>query len=640
MILNRLTDPVLGLPRFLKRSIVLLVDVVLSVASVAFAFYLRLGEWVPIFHGRAEHSIWLVIEVAIVLAIPIFTFAGLYREIFRYSGWFALMTLTRAMVLYGVIFFLVFGLVGVDGVPRTIGLIQPILLLMLVGLSRAFASFWLGNSYRKQLKIASVPRVLIYGAGSAGRQLAAALSHSFEMQVVGFIDDDERLQGSVLSGKHIYDPGRLKELVASHEVSGVLLAIPSANRFRRNQIIALVRDAKVSIQTLPSMSDLAHGKVTTEDLRALDIDDLLSRDPVLPNSNLLSKNSLDKSVMVTGAGGSIGSELCRQIIDQTPKVLILVEQNEYALYQIHQELIARMGNLGNTVTRVVPVIASVANPDRMRILLKAWEPFVIYHAAAYKHVPLVEGNPVEGVRNNVIGTLILAEVAIECNVPNFILISTDKAVRPTNVMGASKRLAEMVLQALSGVTKCTQFSMVRFGNVLNSSGSVVPKFRQQIRDGGPVTVTDFRMTRYFMTIPEAAQLVVQAGALAAGGDVFLLDMGDPVRIYDLAKRMIELSGLSLKDNSNIDGDIEIKEIGLRPGEKLYEELLIDGNPEETLHPRVFKSHEEYLPWDQLSAAIERLQDSIKSNDDASVVAILKDLVTGYSPASNALDLAR
>ena len=634
MALKKLSNLVLTLPRFAKRLIVLLVDVVLSVTSVVLAFYLRLGEWIFFYQSHGEYSIGLVAEVVVLLSIPIFILSGLYREIFRYSGWFALLTLLRAIALYGVTFFFIFSLVGIDGVPRTIGIIQPIILLLLVGASRAFASFWLGNSYRRQLKNAVIPKFLIYGAGNAGRQLSAALSHSYGMQIVGFLDDDARLHGAVMSGKPIFNPKKLKELVISHEISGVLLAIPSASRFRRNQIIQLVSDAKISVQTLPSVSDLAHGKVTADDLRHLDIDDLLSRDSVLPDSNLLEKNSKHKSVMVTGAGGSIGSELCRQIISQKPDMLVLIDQNEYGLYQIHQELVTRMKNLGNADTRIIPVIASVTNYERIRLLIKKWTPHVIYHAAAYKHVPLVEENLIEGVRNNVIGTLNLAEIALELDVSNFILISTDKAVRPTNVMGASKRLAEMILQALSETSKNTQFSMVRFGNVLDSSGSVVPKFRQQIRDGGPVTVTDFRMTRYFMTIPEAAQLVIQAGALATGGDVFLLDMGEPVKIYDLARRMIELSGLDVKDNSNLDGDIEITEIGLRPGEKLYEELLIEGSPAKTIHPRIFKSHEDFICWDQLSLAIDDLRASIQSNDDFGVTSILRKLVVGYAPNSN------
>ena len=636
MILSKLTMLVLQLPRPIKRLIVLLVDSSICLLSVYFSFYLRVGEWVPIFSQSGWKPL-LALEASILFSLPLFLAFGLYREIFRYSGWFALLTLLRAMCLYAFIFAVIFTVIGIEGVPRTVGLIQPIVLVMLVGASRAFASYWLSNSYRKQLKLSAVPHVLIYGAGDAGRQLMGALSHSYEMQVVGFLDDDPKLQGSTLGGRRIYSPERLIDLTASLDVSEVLLAIPSASRFRRNQIIKLMRDAKVGIQTLPSMSDLASGKISTQDLRSLDIDDLLGRELVLPNSDLLAKNSLSKTVMVTGAGGSIGGELCRQIMEQAPKTLLLVEQSEYALYQIYHEIGTRLENHGGLNVQIVPLLASVINPDRMRIIVGEWQPDVIYHAAAYKHVPLVEANVVEGIRNNTIGTLTVAQIAIELGVPHFILISTDKAVRPTNVMGASKRLAEMILQALAQSASKTKFSMVRFGNVLNSSGSVVPKFRQQIKDGGPVTVTDLRMTRYFMTIPEAAQLVIQAGALATGGDVFLLDMGEPVKIVDLARRMIELSGLDVKDAQNLEGDIEIEEIGLRPGEKLYEELLITGSPDVTIHPRIFKSHEEYLAWEVLEHKLSLIQQAIESNDQEVLVRLLQGLVSGYSPEALIFD---
>ena len=633
MILSKLTMLVLQFPRPLKRLIVLLVDGIICLLTVYFSFYLRVGEWVPLFAPSSWNPL-LVFEASILFSLPLFLAFGLYREIFRYSGWFALLTLLRAMCLYAIIFVVIFTVIGVQGVPRTMGLIQPIVLVMLVGASRAFASYWLSNSYRKQLRLSAVPQVLIYGAGEAGRQLMGALSHSYEMQVVGFLDDDPKLQGNILGGKRIYNPDRLVDLAPSLNVSEVLLAIPSASRYRRNQIIKLMRDAKVGIQTLPSMSDLASGKISTQDLRSLDIDDLLGRELVLPDSDLLTKNSASKTVMVTGAGGSIGSELCRQIIEHSPKALILVEQSEYALYQIQHEITTRLENHGEQNIQVMPLLASVTNEDRMRLIVSQWQPDVIYHAAAYKHVPLVEANVVEGVRNNAIGTLTVAKIAIELGVPSFILISTDKAVRPTNVMGASKRLAEMILQALAQISPKTKFSMVRFGNVLNSSGSVVPKFRQQIKNGGPVTVTDFRMTRYFMTIPEAAQLVIQAGTLSTGGDVFLLDMGEPVKILDLACKMIELSGLDVKNDLNPEGDIEIEEIGLRPGEKLYEELLIDGDPEKTIHPRIFKSREEFLPWPELGIKVQQISQAIKQNDDQLLLTLLKELVSGYQPLDN------
>jgi FlaA1/EpsC-like NDP-sugar epimerase len=637
MLLSKLTMPVLGLPRFFKRIIVFIVDVVLCVLATSIAFYLRLGSWVPLF-SEGQWSPLFAAQVSVALAAPIFIFFGLYREVFRHSGWMALLSLIRSVALYSVLYASIFSLIGIAGVPRTIGLIQPVILLMLIGGSRGFASYWLSNAYRRELKLAGLPRVLIYGAGDAGRQLAGALAHSYEMQVVGFLDDDEAKQGQNLIGHRVYDPSKLLRLVVDLKVSGVLLAIPSISRSRRNQILKLVRNSKVSIQTLPSMTDLAQGKVSTQDLRSLDIDDLLGRELVCPDYGLLSKNSYQKTILVTGAGGSIGSELCRQILEQSPKALVIIDQSEFALYRIQQELSNRLLNLHPTPPQITPLLASVTNKERMYAIIKKYQPDIIYHAAAYKHVPLVEANPVEGIRNNVIGTLTVAKLAIELGVSNFILISTDKAVRPTNVMGASKRIAEMILQALAATKSKTQFSMVRFGNVLNSSGSVVPKFHQQIKDGGPVTITDLRITRFFMTISEAAQLVIQSGAMATGGDVFLLDMGEPVKIIDLATRMIELSGLEVKNADNPNGDIEIEEIGLRPGEKLYEELLISGSPEKTCHPRIYRSHEDYLSWEIIENKLDAMNLAINANDQDALIALLKDLVSGYTP--EAIDIER
>jgi len=614
--------PILSLSRVAKRLVVFGVDACICVLTVWFAYYLRMGEWVSL-RGEPMTAVY----ISLALALPIFVSCGLYRAIFRYSGWPALLTVAKAILIYGFFYAAIIITMGFTGVPRTLGLIQPILLLLSVGFTRALASYWLGNSYRHQLKLGAVPRVLIYGAGSAGRQLAAALRNSYQMRVVGFLDDAKDLQGQVLNGIPIYPPSDLTNLAGSLLVSDVLLALPSVSRQRRNQILESIAKSKLAVRTLPSFTDLAKGKVTASDIFELDVEDLLGRDLVDPDYDLLRKNITGQVVLVTGAGGSIGSELCRQIMSHNPSTLILFEQNEFALYSIEQELNARSSNLASI--KLIPILCSIRNESRIQDILSQYKPHAIFHAAAYKHVPLVEGNPAEGIANNVFSTLSLAKVAQDCGVARFILISTDKAVRPTNIMGASKRLAEMVLQALAASSSATLFSMVRFGNVLDSSGSVVPKFRQQIRDGGPVTITDRRVTRFFMTIPEAAQLVIQAGAMAKGGDVFLLDMGEPIKIVELARQMINLSGLELKDIDNPNGDIEIVEIGLRPGEKLYEELLISGEPEATAHPRIFKSNEDFLSWEELVNKLAALEKAILVNDRDSLVSLLQELVPGY-----------
>ncbi|MBU0501284.1 MAG: polysaccharide biosynthesis protein [Gammaproteobacteria bacterium] len=643
MPLNRLAMPVLALPRTTKRLVVLVVDACLCVLTVWLAYFLRLGEWVTLSGDAFWQPGWAVLA-SVVLALPLFITHGFYREIFRYSGWSALMTVARAMAIYGLLYATVVMAVGVPGVPRTIGIIQPMLLLLAVGASRALARFWLGGLYQQQLRLATRPRALIYGAGLAGRQLAAAMANNHEMRMAGFLDDDDRLHGHVLNGLPIYSPDDLPGLVASNGIGTVLLALPSISRSRRNQILAQMRAAHVAVRTLPSVSDLAHGRVSVSDIHELDIDDLLGRESVSPNHILLAKNILGKVVLVTGAGGSIGSELCRQILNVGPRRLLLVEQTEFALYGIHQELEEKL--TGREVG-LVPLLASVQDEERMREIMSTWKPDTVYHAAAYKHVPLVEHNPAEGIKNNVLGTLKAAQAAAENAVSDFVLISTDKAVRPTNIMGASKRLAEMVLQALMAASLnpgtsltgkgLTKFSMVRFGNVLGSSGSVVPKFRQQIRDGGSITLTHPEITRYFMTIPEAAQLVIQAGAMAKGGDVFVLDMGQSVRIMDLARRMIELSGLTLKDEESPDGDIEIEITGLRPGEKLYEELLIGDNPKPTSHPRIMKAHEDFLPWADLEQRLDALEIALNVNDVGVVRLMMQQLVSGYTPSGGIVD---
>jgi FlaA1/EpsC-like NDP-sugar epimerase len=643
--LSKLAVPVLALPRPAKRFVALIVDLSLCVLTVWLAYYLRLGEFIS-FAGSSEWAqgaIWAGV-VSVGIALPIFIVSGLYRAIFRYSGWPALLAVARAVGIYGLLYASVFTAVGVAGVPRTIGIIQPMLLLLFVGASRALARVWLGDQYLSILKHASRPKVLIYGAGTTGRQLAAAMANSHEMQVAGFLDDDDRLHGHVLNGQPIYNPADLDNLATTLNISDVLLAMPSLSRRRRNEILSQVRSARVAVRTLPSVNDLAQGKVSISDLRELDIDDLLGREPVAPNHILLPKNIVGKVVLVTGAGGAIGSELCRQILAVNPAKLLLIEQSEFALYAIHQELEEKRAALeGATTPVLVPLLASVQDDDRMREIISTWHPDTVYHAAAYKHVPLVEHNPAAGIKNNVLGTLRTAQAAAENGVTDFVLISTDKAVRPTNVMGASKRLAEMALQALAANqpgtvgASGTKFSMVRFGNVLGSSGSVVPKFRQQIRDGGPITLTHPDVTRYFMTIPEAAQLVIQAGAMAKGGDVFVLDMGQPVKIMDLARRMVELSGLTVKSEEHPEGDIEIAVTGLRPGEKLYEELLIGDNPKPTVHPRIMKAHEDFIPWADFEAKLNALEVALNVNDVGVIRLMMQQLVAGYIPSDDIVD---
>jgi FlaA1/EpsC-like NDP-sugar epimerase len=445
-----------------------------------------------------------------------------------------------------------------------------------------------------------------------------------------------------MAGLPIYNPGDLAALVESSGIRDVLLALPNAARQRRNEILENMRKARVTVRTMPDLTALAQGLISISDLRELDIEDLLGRNIIAPDQALLDRNIRNKVVLVTGAGGSIGSELCRQILKNRPASLLLVEQNEYGLYAIHGELEKSALTIGDRDIRIIPFLASVRDVQRLHHIMNAWKPHTVYHAAAYKHVPLVEYNPTEGIKNNVLGTVAAARAAQNAGVENFVLISTDKAVRPTNIMGASKRLAEMVLQAIDaeepvGGTR-TNFSMVRFGNVLGSSGSVVPLFRQQIRDGGPVTLTHSEITRYFMTIPEASQLVIQAGAMSTGGDVFVLDMGEPVKIADLARRMVELSGLIVRDEENPDGDIELHITGLRPGEKLYEELLIGDDPQPTPHPRIMRAREDFLHWPELSRRLAALEKALDDNDIPSARTMLETLVSGYTPSVDVVDL--
>ncbi len=622
----------LDLPRVAKRGLALLVDIALCALTVWLALCLRLEHWV-----RLVPVHWVAIGGSVVIALPLFIRFGLYRAIFRYAGWNAMLSLVQAMAFYTLFYVTVFTVVSVPGIPRTVGVIQPLLLLFAVGASRLVVRYWLGGLYRAILQRKHLPGVLIYGAGQSGRQLAAVLMRGNEHRLLGFLDDDPSLQGSSLDGRTVYRPADLPDLIPELDVTDVLLALPSATREQRAKVLKTLHHLPLHVRTLPRMSDIAAGRVTMSDVRELDIEDLLGRDPVSPDEALLNRLIRGKVVAVTGAGGSIGSELCRQIVQCLPHTLLLVENSEFALYQIHRELLAWAEEAGAPVA-LIPLLASVQDEARMNQIMRAWRPDTVYHAAAYKHVPLVEHNPVQGLRNNVWGTWVCAHAAQAAGTRHFVLISTDKAVRPTNVMGASKRLAEMVLQALAAEPgPGTTFSMVRFGNVLGSSGSVVPLFREQIQAGGPITLTHPDITRYFMTIPEAAQLVIQAGAMAQGGDVFVLDMGEPVRIMDLAERMIELSGLRVRNAANPEGDIEIQITGLRPGEKLYEELLIGDNPQPTEHARIMRAREERLPLNELQDVLDTLDEIMASGDAAALRAALQVCVQGYEPSGDLVD---
>ena len=629
--INRFSECLLALPRPAKRVLALGVDAGLCILCVWLSFGIRLDSWK--FLAGVQ---WWAVVGAIGLAFPLFIVTGLYRAIFRYSGTAALMALVKACVPFGLAYFFVFTVFGIDGVPRSIGVTVPLLMFVSVGCSRLLTRYWLGGLYLGRINAKGLPQVVIYGAGVAGRQIAAALANNSMMVVRAFVDDAAPLQGSTLNGLPIYPASGLQDLVRSQGVTDVLMAMPSISRTRRAQIVRMIETMHLHlhVRTLPCLSGLAQGKIKIQDMSELDIEDLLGRDPVPPSTDLLEKNIVGRVVLVTGAGGSIGSELCRQIVKLAPDTVLLVDSSEHALYAIHHEL---ERTLPSESIRVLPLLASVRDEARMREIMRVWRPQTVYHAAAYKHVPLVEHNPAEGVRNNVMGTWTTARLSAEFGVRDFVLISTDKAVRPTNIMGASKRLAEMVLQGLAQERSATRFSMVRFGNVLGSSGSVVPLFRQQIRDGGPITLTHADITRFFMTIPEAAQLVIQAGAMAVGGDVFVLDMGAPVRIIDLARRMVELSGMTVCEDGNTDGDIGIEITGLRPGEKLYEELLIGDNPSPTEHPRIMKAHDDAMAWSQLRLRLAALDLTLELNDVKAIRQLLQELVAGYLPASEIVD---
>lgn len=637
MVLRR----VIELKRNTKRIIVLLFDILLVSLCFQLSLVLRLGEvYLP-----NSDTLWLFF-LSPVIAILSFWHFGLYRVIIRFINFKFLWPVTYATVFYGLLLGLIILLVGIPGFPRSVIFINIVLINLFVFISRVLANRIFSPSqdqyFYQNNKNLRRKNVIIYGAGSAGAQLTSALNYSAnnDFKPIAFIDDDISLRNHEINGLKIYSLNSINKLIENYQADEIILAIPSSTKSRRKEIITLLEPYQIKVRTLPDLSDIAKGKVKVESLREVGPEDLLGRDSVTPHKELLKNNIENKSIMITGAGGSIGSELVRKIILLNPKIVILYELNEHALYQINMDSNDIIHEREITNIKVVRILGDVKNISQLINTMKKYKVDTVYHTAAYKHVPLVEENIIEAIVNNSLGTYYCAEAAIETEVENFVLISTDKAVRPTNVMGATKRLAEMILQSISEKEKneqskqITNFCMVRFGNVIGSSGSVIPLFKKQIKKGGPITITDPRIIRYFMTISEASELVIQAGALSNGGEVFLLDMGEPVKILSLAKKMVRLSGLTVNDENNKNGDISIKFTGLRPGEKLYEELLITGKDMPTDHPQIMKAEEKFLKWDEMKKIIDQIKNYCDESNEREIIKLLSQNVTGFMYQGN------
>lgn len=625
-------QPIWGMPRPMKRLVSIVVDILFIILAFWGAFATRLDSIDSYIY---QESYWKLLAILIPCTLLVFTKSGLYRAILRYLSLHAVLSICISAILSSafIVFFSYFNYLYM---PRSVPIIYATYLVVLCGGSRLLVRLLLSDVLGKQKK-----KIIIYGAGSAGLQLANMLRQGKEYHPVGFIDDDRQKHKTTMQGITIFRPKYLDWLIKKHAISTVLLAIPSATQSQKKKIIESLAQRHLEVLTIPNLDDLINGKLSIGELKEVSIDDLLGRDPVAPQQELMEANIKGKVVMVTGAGGSIGSELCRQIIRNKPKVLILFELSEFALYQVEREL-SQLVATEELSVQIVPLLGSVQRLNRLTTTMKTFQVQTVYHAAAYKHVPLVEYNVVEGIRNNIFGTNYTARAAIEAKVESFVLISTDKAVRPTNVMGTTKRMAELGLQALAEQEnkkeKGTRFCMVRFGNVLGSSGSVIPLFKKQIAKGGPITLTHPDITRYFMTIPEAAQLVIQAGSMGKGGDVFVLDMGESVKIADLARNLINLSGLEVKDNDNLDGDIEILCTGLRPGEKLYEELLIGDHVGKTEHERIMTAHEVFLPLNEYNDLLDKLDSACHGFEHETIRQLLIDAPTGFSPVDGISDL--
>lgn len=628
--ITSIVQKLVGLSRTHKRLIQVCVDLALILSCFYFAMILRLENESFLY----DRQVWLAVAPVLPLTVMAFRQLGLYRSVLRYITGQAAKTIA-AVSIFSAAMLMASSYIFSAPIPRSVPSIYAVLLILSAGGVR----FWMRTVFRRP-SVANREPIIIYGAGEAGRQLQNALQLGHDYLPVALVDDDASLQGTSVGGRRVYAPEEIERLVQEYQVKSILLALPSASRARRREIISSIEPLGLDIKTIPGMADIVSGRASFSELRRVSPEDLLGRDPVPPRDDLMQKNIAGKVVLVSGAGGSIGSELCRQIIKHGPEKLVLLEVSEYALYAISSELNELMKHAERQVL-IEPVLGSVQNPGRVRAILRSFGVQTIYHAAAYKHVVLVEENVVEGIRNNVFGTKVIAEAAAEIGVENFILVSTDKAVRPTNFMGASKRMAELVCQSLAAEQNRTTFSMVRFGNVLGSSGSVIPKFRDQIEKGGPVTVTHPEVTRYFMTIPEAAQLVIQASAMARGGDVFVLDMGEPVKIIDLAQSMIRLHGLKpyLMDDSGKEtsrGDIGIAIVGLNKGEKLYEELLIGNAPKGTDHPRIMTATEVSLSKTELATLLSALERACLAFDIPSVREVFLKAPLEFQPNNDDL----
>jgi len=638
-----LINKLLNLSRTKKQLIFLLIDLVFLFLVLISAFSIRLGYW----YWPDKDLLWLLI-ISPAFAAPFFFHFGLYRSVIRYIGFDAIWAIFQAVSLYALLWGIFTFMIAVEGIPRSVILINWMFAIVAVCSVRMFAR-WLINS----LQISETTNVMVYGAGAAGRQLSIALDISNEYNPVAFIDDDTDIQGSYIGGLEVFSQIQFEKNFDKKNVTEVLLAIPSISASRRSEIINFLEPYNILVRSLPGVAELAQGKVKIADLHEVNVKDLLGRVSVPPNKNLLGLNINDKVVMVTGAGGSIGSELSKQILLLKPKKLILFEHSELALYNIDKELT----KIKKSDIEIFPLLGSINDAKRLSYIMRLFSVNTIYHAAAYKHVPIVEFNNAEGVKNNIFGTLNCAQLAVEHGVETFVLISTDKAVRPTNTMGATKRFAEMIIQALtikqltdeeSSLEKIppknlsfkykTRFSIVRFGNVLGSSGSVIPLFKEQIKSGGPITVTSPKILRYFMSLNEAVELVIQAGAIGKGGEVFVLDMGKPVLILDLAKKIVSLSGLEVRDKFNPNGDIEIQYTGLRPGEKLYEELLIGGNISKTENSKIMMAQENMLPWKKLKIILDKLVYAIDECDQEDVRKLLIQAVPEFQPQSDIVDI--